>query len=308
MTAGLEKFLQTAEFANYQASFSSNSILATQNRYSVGTSLISIRGSADELTAVGHLVIDKVVNKSLGFNSVSIEGLAFAPQRTDKKRLIIREKIVEKILSLTKNQNTNLLVCRIRGDDLRLYDVLKRQDFIKVDSLRIYHYLLGPKRAYFERISNKNGVDLAQVLALVEKGVNQMEHGRLFADLKIPRSLATKIYLEISEKYIKSGAHVTVLKRPDSNTAIGVAIGFVDESRSRAQATQYGVLWLIVIDPEFVGRGFGHQLFSRFCEEFGQVCDLLEIGTQVQNESAQRIYENSGAYKVGTALTFHKWL
>ena len=132
-----------------------------------------------------------------------------------------------------------------------------------------------------------------------------MQFGRVLADFHIPKEKSYEFYLQVSKYYLARGASAFILHYEGIDA--GVAIGFLDETISAYLRRKYGYLWFIGLLPEFKERKLGHELFALFCREFSRSCDWLEIGTQVHNYAATRVYEKGNCRVSSHLLTFHRW-
>ena len=308
MDKKLKKFLACGDWADYRATFFSTSTLIQIFYSNNPENVVYVTAESGELRSAGFLIPNEEMTRTLKLPCSTIDGLIFRGAKSNKTRTFLRKEIIERLLSQNRSTTTGLLVCRIRGDDELLASVLTGMEFVKYDSLNIYQKNIRKTGKVTDRPVQSEVRDLQEVLSIIEKGVAQLKYGRLFADPRIGRSVATETYLRLSEKLLSGGAHLTVVRDSSEDSLVGVAIGVLDQTISETESIQYGVLWLIVVDPRFTGKGIGRKLFEKFCGEFGQQCDVLEIGTQVENNRAIRLYEGGGAVRVGRALTFHKWV
>ena len=303
----LDQFLTQAEWADYRSAFLSSRTLTHLFRNQLQKNAISVNDESGGIEAVGILNRHEELTRTLDRPCLIIDSLAFLASDLQEQKIKLRGDLVSKILEMYESHENAMFVCRIRSDDQCLSRALIGRNFVKYDSLLIYQHRLHSSRIAQSRVKAQCSLDVPEVLSVVEKGVAHLRTGRFFMDPRIGPSKAVETYVRLSEIVISEGAHVTTVRDSSRGAVAGVAIGIADHSLSTILSTRYGTLWLIVVSPEFEGQGFGRRLFEKFCEEFGHQCDVLEIGTQIDNERALRLYEKSGAIRVGSADTFHKW-
>lgn len=234
------------------------------------------------------------------FPVARLEGLFF---RRGKDAYQDRVHMVTKSLGTNAGKSARLIICRVRADDPDLILALEDNDFRLADVLAIYSkHIKVDKKKQHHTLTDSADSALHQ---LVEECIKSMRHGRLFADPLITDDLAGRFYASVTGYYIEKGATVTVLKI--GNTPAGVAVGIMDEKISREINQKYGYLWLIALKPQLLGKGLGSELFKKFCSQFGSICDTVEIGVQVANLPATRVYLKSGCRLEGHLMTFHRW-
>jgi ribosomal protein S18 acetylase RimI-like enzyme len=191
---------------------------------------------------------------------------------------------------------------RIAGDELALAQALEAVGFRLVDALAIYRH---EPAAGAPVPPPAPPAPAEAVAAVLEAGLVEMEWGRLFAEPRVTRAQAQEFYRRTSLHYLAEGGRSTLLI--ENGRPAGLAIGILDAEGSRLTQRRQGQLWLFILAPEYKGKGLGKRLFNQFCAEFGAIVEFVEIGTQIQNVAANRIYRSAGAMPVAHALTFHRW-
>ena len=302
MTNALEIFLSQASPADYREFLSADGLDLGAEEFLVRNPRVTVTDDRDALSGVGR--IQPLDWDSTFFDTPSgrLEGLFF----TDKVGLRgwSRSELIERLVDRAETMNLRHLTCRIRADDLSLAHCLERADFHLVDIMTIYQRSLE-NLPLIEGGQDQKIPTHRKVMEFLGAAVKGMQWGRVFHDPQIDRETAEKFYIEMSNFYLTKGAHITAIYEGDR--LAGVALGITDEELSRSLGKRYGYLWLIIVSPEFMGRGFGSKLFDNFCRTFSRQCDLLEIGTQIANIPANRLYMKAGCiYRQGVS-TFHKW-
>jgi len=88
---------------------------------------------------------------------------------------------------------------------------------------------------------------------------------------------------------------------------VGVAAGEVDAGLNTKKGGPFGYLSLAAVHPEFRGRGIGQVLAGSFFRGFTRQVSKIEVGTQIENYAANRLYQKLGLSSVSSLVTFHRW-
>lgn len=302
MTPQIEKFIQVADSGDWRHFIEGNREFRLQTEDGAPGRRFEIRNQNDSLEAVGRIVHLDWDTEFFGFPCAKLEGLFFSKEDADPVSL--KRRVINRILDEEELRDIRFLSCRIRADDLTLAHALESSGFNLMDILSIYTLNLSGRKIPDQKPrDHKPGMD--EILSLLKRGVDGMSSGRLFSDPNIPLSQAREFYYRVSKHYLGISPCISILE--DHGTTQGVAIGILDEEISRLLGTRYGYLWLIALAPELKGKGLGRELFEIFCDEFSGHCDVLEIGTQIDNYPANRVYNSCGCRLESHLLTFHRW-
>ena len=141
---------------------------------------------------------------------------------------------------------------------------------------------------------------------VIKNCVTGMQYGRFFADSRIPRDKAESYYVEVTRHYLKQEGCCVVLY--EQGKPIGFAVGVIDHNKTSQLGVRYAYLWLIAIEPGFRGKGHGKRLFNGLLWHMKEVADTVEIGTQIWNTAANRLYVSRGCMPVSSLLSYHLWI
>lgn len=296
----ISSFLVTAKPCDYQFFLEAekNNLLGLQEAgLDIHREIIRNEGGAIE--AMGRYQSLAWDSSFFGYPVGRLEGMFLADNEDNSRtRLKLVDALLEKNVS-------GLTACRFRADDIELAQALEKRGFRLVDAMQIYTVDLR-----CTEVSLAAGIltDLSidGIDDVVRGCIKGMQYGRFFADLNILREKAESYYLEVSRYYLKQeGACCVVLS--DQGKDIGFAIGVVDGNKTEQLGKRYAYLWLIAVDPAYQGMGFGKQLFDGFLWRMKDVADVVEIGTQIWNVPANRLYVDRGCKPVSSLLSYHLW-
>ena len=206
--------------------------------------------------------------------------------------------LIDNILHKTDESGYRLLTCRITAEDTFLAHALEERGFRLCDVLNIYVSELD--------VSELTVADEKdEAIKILDRCLEDMSWGRVYQDPNIDHSLAKKFYRDSSAWILSQKCHVTIARV--NGHSVGLAIGIIDQQISDNISRNFGALWLIAVDREYRGMGVGKKLLQDFSKEFSTQVDLLEIGTQVSNIPANRMYLKANYQPLTQALTFHRW-
>ncbi len=228
--------------------------------------------------------------------SARIESLYF--RDNDPNAYQTRLKLIDDILRGANDNGYKFLSCRITAEDTLLAYALEENGFRICDILNIY----VSESVAGEPIGIDERDEAAEIL---DNCIEGLIWGRVHQDPMIDPVLAKKFYRDTSAWILSQECHVTIAR--ENGRGVGFAIGLIDRETTEIMGRRHGILWLIAVDPKFQGRGIGKNLLDNFKTEFSPQIDLLEIGTQVSNVAANRMYLRAGYRPLTQALTFHRW-
>jgi len=232
-----------------------------------------------------------------GIPFYKIEGLFVLSGTTiiEKQKLLNRllNRIVEKKFMVT---------CRIGMMDMEMISALQTMNFQIADALIVYTLDLEKRKTEKIIHTDLNNPDHE---SLIYRCIENMTDGRIISDPLIDKQLGLEFYVNATHHYLRNGAD-SIIYEHDGQQA-GFAVGIPDSCISNQLGKKYGYLWLIIVEKKFRGLGIGQQLFKQFCSTFAKKCDILEIGTQINNIPANRLYLKSGAKYSTSLMTFHLW-
>ncbi|NVL90352.1 MAG: GNAT family N-acetyltransferase [Desulfobacterales bacterium] len=254
-----------------------------------------------DIFATGRIVPLDWDSEFFGFSCARLEGLFFSGEGDP---IYARERLMAALLEEEVARTAVFLSCRVRADDLPLAQALEAAGFRLVDVMAVFMKKLDGL-AHSRRHGIALKYEASNIIPLLEECIRGMRFGRMLADPNIPKEKAHEFYLQVSRYYLTQGAAAVVLQYDGAN--VGLAIGVPDETISGYLKRRYGYLWFIGLLSDFKGKRLGHELFSLFCREFACSCDILEIGTQVHNYPATRVYEKGACAVSNHLLTFHRW-
>jgi dTDP-4-amino-4,6-dideoxy-D-galactose acyltransferase len=309
--AARDKDLISASLERWQFNpFATHSGLESPDLFAITTSRV-IRTLESEDGAAWMMVQQ---NQTLGFTSLSMlrwdsEQLGFAagridylvaeggyPQQHKTKKALLRHAINE----ATRRGILHLSI-RVDANDLSSLHVLEEAGFITVDNILTFalklkdHHSEAFDHNFTIRPATMQDADRAGNLAL---GVYSKD--RFHSDPRINKDRADQLHAEwIRNSCLGKAADVVFLAESDEQL-----LGFVTCKVQRNTAETVGTIVLIGCDENARGRGVGQALTLTALDWFKQAdCDLVEVGTQLRNLPASRLYEKCGFRLAGSSAS-----
>jgi len=243
----------------------------------------------------------------------SISEFVLNPNCQDKE--LVAHILLERAILSAKKDDYQFLLCKVYTDDLVTIHALEWADFLLVDTLLDYE--VDFRKTPFDKImrpTTSDDIILRFAKLEDEKELSDLARasftnhfGRYHSDPKIPRSLATQVYVEWMHSCLRGYADYFVLAEIEGKIA-GLIIWKRTSNLERTIPVRLNHLSISAIHPEF----FGKRLFSLLTYEgmklLNQESDIIEGPTHINNYAVQRGYTRLG-WQIGDARhSFHKWL
>lgn len=270
-----------------------------------GIFCITDDGTISSLGTIEYLEWD---SNHFGFKVAKIDNLYSSFDYVES--LPPKRELLTEIVQFAKDKGIKLLTCRVDTSDLSTVHLLEAFGFKIVDILVIFlcdvqeHISNGREGNKEIKIESFRHSHLANIKRIASQS---FLNSRLYSDKNIPKPKADAFYEKLVESFVEQNGN-TVLVARMGNRIAGFVVGVKDEKLSRYLSKDLGYLWLIAVAENFTGRGVGSVLIREFLDAFSRKVCLIEIGTQINNYTALRLYQRNNFKVVSSLITFHKWL
>jgi len=206
-----------------------------------------------------------------------------------------------------KNANWQFASLRVDAAHLDLIAAFTRLGWKLVDILDVFEKDL--RLASTREIGSRKNDDftLEEGLVFFEANPGLFSDARMHRDVAIPFNLAHEFYREVFVSQLDNASAVRAGHRL-SGTLAGLAVGCVDNELAFRLGLRLGYLWLVGVTGDCRGQGIGRKVLESFEREAVSHMDFMEVGTQVNNIAARRLYLSAGFRPVAAAVTLHRWL
>jgi len=239
----------------------------------------------------------------LGISVARVDNIFFR-EKTNIKEI---EHLLSIINDVMKEQRITLALLRFGFDDFSLWNALERNGWYTVDVLNIYFGELS--KIQIKSTASSLMVrepTFPEAMKYFDHFDDLFLHARMYRDQNVKFEMAKKFYQDLFAYLFKKDS-ATKLSLWDNEEQVGLIIGAGDELLSRKVGFYITYLWEILIKWEHRNKGYARILFDKYLEILRAESEFIEIGTQIDNLAANRLYLSAGLRPAANAVTLHKW-
>lgn len=228
------------------------------------------------------------------------------------KEYFIKNLLLNEITLLCKAEEIQYLIARVNSLDFSSIHVLEQNGFIIVDGILTFYIDINQ---YLTLEFRKNEI---QVFELKEPNKEEIEqivniaqyafkYDRFHSDPFIPNEKANQIHAEwVANSYSKKIADAIIVASRNGKILSFVTCKIEQEIKEYLNLP-LGIIVLVATDVKAQGMGIGKITTLGALNWFAQRgVNIVEVGTQLQNIPASRLYESCGFKLVNTSLTLRK--
>ena len=200
---------------------------------------------------------------------------------------------IDAIVAAALLEEPILLSCRVAADAEESISQLQAHGFRQVEILVTLERTLNT--------SGSVGVDVEHAVAEDEDACREIartafSYDRFHADPQISDLAADRLKSAWVRNSLRGRADTCLVIRYDDETA-----GFI----SCLLTDDFAIIDLIAVSEKFRGHGLGGKLVQGSLAYYGGRKPVIRVGTQFENESSIRMYENAGFREVNRQATLH---
>lgn len=215
------------------------------------------------------------------------------------------ERVFDDVLGRMDADRIELCSVRVGFQAFSLIHLAEARGFCLVDVLNVFLSRNAPPPVCNEafRITTDRGeIDQRREEAL-QIGAESFRHSsRLHEDPRIPENKAEAFYRRLLDHFLAKGEACTGIAVDAADRTAGFFVGLADERNQ-----DLGYLWMMAASPLHRKEGLGRLLLNRFLREMHGRCRLVEIGTQVNNSDANRLYHGARLPVAANVASLHRW-
>ncbi|MGD0497265.1 MAG: GNAT family N-acetyltransferase [Bryobacteraceae bacterium] len=202
------------------------------------------------------------------------------------------------------------LTARIHAGDLSSIHALEEKGFELIDGIQTFSIQLdsagGWPAAGAYRIRLYEPRDLGRILAIAR---SSYVFDRFHMDASLPREAADSVNERWVENACLGTAADAVVVALDGEVPVGYVTCTVDKEAGERLGILFGTVGMVATDPMLRGRGVARAATYGALGWFAsQGVRVVEVGTQIANIPAGRLYEECEFRLVANSLTFRKTL
>lgn len=198
------------------------------------------------------------------------------------------------------------LSSRVDTEDISSVHALEGTGYLLMDGINTFALPTRQRMPAVERqqicvrLGNQNDAEAAQAIGRAAFTVDRFHN-----DPEVSPDKADGLYAEwVRNSFLGIAAQATVVAE-DASGMLGFVTCQLRSDTIPAIGYPTGIIGLVATKAGARGRGIGRLMTMRALEWFEeQGCELTEVGTQVANIPAARLYENCGFRLASSSLTF----
>ena len=242
-------------------------------------------------------------SQQLGFAAGRIDYLVAEggyPQQHETKKALLR-----RVLNEANRRGIWHLSVRVDTNDLSTLHVLEETGFITVDNMLTFALdLTDHESPTVEHNFTIRPATIADCEQAAQLALNIFTKDRFHADPLINKDRADRLHAEWVRNSCKGIAADVVLLAEANDQPLGFITGKVQHDTPAQFGQMVGTIALVGCDEKVRGGGVGRALISTALDWFKQQgCDVVEVGTQLRNISASRLYQKCGFQLVGASAS-----
>jgi ribosomal protein S18 acetylase RimI-like enzyme len=203
------------------------------------------------------------------------------------------QSAVEAVVAAALGKDPILVSCRVTANDETSIQQLQAYGFRHVETLVTLERKLDASCGMAQGVEHAVAEDEN---ACVEIARTAFSYDRFHMDPLISDAAADRLKCAWARNSLRGRADACFVIRCD-----GVAAGF----NFCLASDGFAVIDLIAISEEHRGKGLGKQLVAGSLAYYAGSKSVMRVGTQLENRSSIRIYENAGFGEVGRQATLH---
>lgn len=247
-------------------------------------------------------------SEQLGMPTARIDHLI--AHGTYQEQQHIKTNLIEQLIADAQSQGIWHLSVRIDASDLSSLHVLEEAGFITVDSL--LSYAINTKNFESQKIENDFSIRLAtpdDTERAAELALEAYTMDRFHSDPFITTKKANELHANWLRNSCNGRAADAVVIAEDETGLLGFVTCKLQRDTEAVLRQLVGTIVLVATSANARGRGVGQAMTFAALDWFrSQSCEVVEVGTQLRNVPASRLYQKCGFSLVGSSVSLRRLL
>jgi dTDP-4-amino-4,6-dideoxy-D-galactose acyltransferase len=227
-----------------------------------------------------------------------------------REQCLIKQSLLDEAQVEIQRRGVRHLSIRIDASDLSSLHVLEKAGFITVDAILTFALDLSPQKPltwagdFTVRLANAGDAEQAAALAQTA-----YLYDRFHSDPFISRAQADQLHAVWLDNSCTGKTADAVIVAEDPTGLLGFVTCSLQPDSAARLGRKIGSIVLVAVAERARGLGVGHATTMAALEWFRQQdCDLVEVGTQLRNIAASRLYQKCGFRMVGSSISLRRLL
>jgi GNAT superfamily N-acetyltransferase len=219
----------------------------------------------------------------------------------------IRNELLRLTIEEAQRSGTHYLLARVPARDVAAIHTLERWGFELLDGILTFGTSIVTR---VETAENQGGVHVRSFVpkdlpALQEIATSSFSIDRFHSDPLIPKAKADELHRRWIENSCAGFADCVLVA--EESEPIGFTTLKIDRSCEASLGIRVGVVVLVATSASHRRKGTATLLTQFALRWFSRAgCHWVEVGTQLANVQASRVYQTAGFKLVSSSLTFRK--
>lgn len=216
-------------------------------------------------------------------------------------------QLVAQVIEQARTLGIQHLSVRFNAEDTHLIEPFQAAGFDIVDSLVTFTATLDEPS--FSTIDNVRFSRPQDAPAVREISRTAFTVDRFHSDPLIPKQKADELHAQWGENSVLGKAADSVVVAEENGQVVGFVTCKIHDDTAQILGVKVGTIVLVATAAEAQGKGYGSQMIQAAMNWFGnQKCHVVDVGTQVSNAAAGKLYERAGFELVGTSVSLRRWI
>jgi dTDP-4-amino-4,6-dideoxy-D-galactose acyltransferase len=260
-----------------------------------------VASSDSQLQALAQWQLLPWDSEMLGFRAARISALYRRPSQAAAG---CQQRILNHVLEEAQGQGVRYLLTRIPAGDVRTIQQVEGLGFRMVDGIVTFGAALTS--VALEGAENVRPAVPGDIPVLRDIAGTSFLIDRFHSDPAISQEKADEVQRVWIENSCRGMADAVLIAEVDGKPAAFTTLK-IDAMAERKLGIKIGIIELVATSPDYRRRGLGRNLCLASLHWFRQAgCDWVEVGTQIGNIQAARLYQSAGFFSTATSLTLRR--
>jgi len=227
-----------------------------------------------------------------------------------KNQYATKEVLLRAVLKTCADQGIQHFTARVHASDLSTVHLLEQYGFITVDGILTFSLDImdvhwpSPPAGLEIRLSRPEDIEPIKAIAR-----SSYVCGRFHSDPCIPKTVADELHAAWLENSCLGKVADAVVVAAENSRILGYVTCKIDRQTAEYFGLTIGTIVLVATAADARGRGVARAITYGALNWFrDQGVQIVEVGTQLRNIPASRLYESCGFRLVASHLSLRKWI
>ena len=222
----------------------------------------------------------------------------------------IKHRLLERIMRACETDHTEYVTVRVNAHETASIHVLEDNGFEMLDGILTFSCDLRKRRAKRARAGIETRLARRTDLREIQKiAVSSFRYDRFHTDPRIPEGTADSLHAAWLRNSLRGVGADAIVVGERHGRLHGFVTCRIDRASSPTLGLSLGSIVLVAVEESSRGKGVASAMTAGALDWFLEHgVDVVEVGTQLRNIEASRLYENMGFRLVASSVSMRKWI